>query len=39
MSVKSIAMLLAIVVTMASCSLPITHNHPDFGPHYGDGGG
>jgi hypothetical protein len=38
---KAIACLLAMVVLLAGCHATITHVnvYPEFGPHYGDGGG
>jgi len=37
--VRWFATLVAIVLQLAACGLPITHVHPYFGPTYGDGGG
>jgi hypothetical protein len=34
---KPILLLVILALSVTSCSLPITRNHPDFGPHYGDG--
>ena len=30
---------LLTALALSGCNLPITNVHPNFGPHYGDGGG
>jgi hypothetical protein len=36
---KAVALLLATLVAASACNLQRTNVHPNFGPHYGDGGG
>jgi hypothetical protein len=39
-SAFGIAAMFAVVLLVASgCTLTLTRNYPDFGPHFGDGGG
>jgi len=37
--IRQLAPMVAIVLQLAGCGLPITHVHPYFGPTYGDGSG
>jgi len=36
--VKAVALLLMTALALSACGLPRTDVHPNFGPHYGDGG-
>jgi len=36
---RQLATMVAIVLQLTGCGLPITHVHPYFGPTYGDGSG
>ncbi len=36
---KTVALMLVISLMLAACKVTLTHVHPDFGPHYGDGPG